>query len=869
MKIRESMNVLLHKKTLRGFLQVLALALLPPLLSAQTPTLEIHELTVLKNDTLHFQFQHYGLSYAPQILSSDTPENGTAFFSPSSCCGGNGQQGIKGIPATNHLHYAPDNGFIGRDTFAVKYLRQFGNSGSQNAFKVFYILVVPSHLTAENDYAFTPAGQSIDIDVLSNDTGNGTNLTVADVPNVNHGAAVRINGNTQIRFTPAPGFAGVANLNYTICDQQGSCDMATVSIVVSPAPSPAYDSLFILTEKNATQVVLAEIDNSFQLVGAPLHGDIDTADVLIYIPNPGYTGYDKAVFHDPSGNRTRVVSIRILDVPAANNFLVDDIFYTSIGVELEQIRLLDNDKGGSYLTNVSVAGYPNTQQGGVLTYLPQIGKGVYHYQPPAGFSGIDRFRYKAFSPGSSYFEEAWCYIVVSNQHPALPVFQLSTPLNTPVVLGNHLPLQSYEYTNYSAGGDKGSVAFYPGWNTVTSQHGQTFSGFNMLVYEPDAGATGLDEFEFNYCPGDPASSPCPLVKVIVDIGAVSGPQCAGPDCVWAGDTNLDGVVDVRDILPIGFCMGDVGPARQNAGASWYGQYAGNWNSLQTTGLSYDTKHVDSDGNGIVSALDTTAISQSYGKYHNLTPEPVQGLSALPFYIQEPEFSNVSPGDILYAPIYLGNDTVHALNAYGLSFGIDYDPAFFEDVNIYFNDTAWMKYNSPILSMVKKPFAGKIDAGYTRTSGVSASGYGVIGVVEFIVIDDITGTRLRSNTTTVKLNAGGMMNGFGQLIGLDGNSFDLALKTNGAGNDGINENENRLFVYPNPGKRLTNVHLNGAEAYISRAMLYNLTGSLVFDSGDTQSKHLQLDLTALQAGVYTLKVIDSDGEIHASKVQVIR
>ena len=868
MKIRESMNVLLHKKTLRSFLPGLLLVLLPVLLSAQVPTLEIHELTVLKNDTLHFQFQHYGLSYAPQILSSDSPENGTSYFSPSSCCGGNGQQGIKGTPATNHLYYVPDNGFIGRDTFSVKYLRQFGNSGSQNAFKVFYILVVPSHLTAENDYAFTQAGQSVDIDVLSNDTGNGTNLTVADVPNINHGSAVRINGNTKIRFTPAPGFTGVANLNYTICDQQGSCDMATVSIVVSSSPSPAYDSLFILTEKNAAQVVLAEIDNSFQLVSAPLHGAIDTAEVLIYIPNPGYTGYDKAVFHDPSGNRTRVVSIRILDVPSKNNFLVDDVVYTSVDMELEQIRLLDNDKGGSYLTSISVAGYPNTQQGGVLTHMPQIGKGIYHYQPPSGFSGIDRFKYKAYSPSSNYFEEAWCYIVVSNQNPALPVFHISTPLNTPVVLGDHLPLHSYEYTNYAAGGDKGSVSFYPGWHTVTSQHGQTFSGHNMLVYEPDAGASGIDEFEFNYCPGDPSNSNCPLVKVIVDIGAMSGPQCAGPDCVWAGDTNLDGVVDVRDILPIGYCMGDVGPVRQNGSVFWYGQYAGNWNSLQTTGLTYDIKHVDSDGNGIVSALDTTAISQSYGKYHNLTPEPVQGLSSLPFYIQEPEFSNVSPGDVIYAPVYLGNDTVHALNAYGLTFGVDYDPAFFEDVNIYFNDTAWMKYNSPILSMVKKPFAGKIDAGYTRTSGVSASGYGVIGVVEFIVIDDITGTRLRSKSTTVTLNAGGMMNGAGQLIGLEGNSFDLTLNTNDAGNGKAGAG-NQLFVYPNPGRRFANVHLNGADASMNRVMLYNLTGSLVYDSGDIQSRHLQLDLTALQAGVYTLKVIDSNGDIQASKVQVVR
>ena len=40
------------------------------------------------------------------------------------------------------------------------------------------------------------------------------------------------------------------------------------------------------------------------------------------------------------------------------------------------------------------------------------------------------------------------------------------------------------------------------------------------------------------------------------------------------------------------------------------------------GLGYDVKYLDSDGNGIVSSLDTTAIGQNYGNYHNLTPGPV-------------------------------------------------------------------------------------------------------------------------------------------------------------------------------------------------------------------------------------------------------
>lgn len=816
---------------------------------------------MMKNDTLHFQFNHYGLSYAPQIDNGPEVNGASAYFSPSSCCAG--QKGIKGTPATNHLYYIPPTGFTGRDTIAVKYQRQFGNYGSQDAIKMIYITVLNSFLTAENDYAATLEGQSIDIDVLANDIGNGTNLAVADIPNVNNGSAERINNNTKIRFYPSTGFNGVANLNYTICDAQGSCDMATVSICVNPASTPAYDSIFITTEKNAPQVVLAEIDSNYVLSLAPQHGDLDTMETLVYVPDLNFTGFDKIIFSDPVNNKTRVVQIRVLNVPGKNTFLFDDIVYTPVDEELEEIRVLANDNGGQYLVSLSVSGYPFTQQGGLLTYLPQVGPGVYNYAPPAGFSGIDKFKYRAYSPNSGYFEEAWCYIVVSNQNPVKPVFQIATPKNTPMVLGDHLPIESYSFTNYAVGGNKGDVVFYPGYQTITSQHGQTFSGVNMLVYEPYPGETGPDEFEFNYCPGS-QNYGCPLVKVVVDIMDMSSPQCAGNECVWAGDTNRDGAVDVRDILPIGLCMGEVGPVRQNGSVAWYGQYSTNWNSLFPSGLGVDSKHIDTDGNGIVSALDTAAIKEFYGKYHNLTPEPVNAINELPFYIQEPDFTNVSPGDVLYAPIYLGNDTTHAINSYGLTFSIDYDPGFFENVSVFFSDTAWMKYNSPILSLTHKPFPGKLDAGYTRTSGVSASGYGIIGVVEFIVIDDVAGNRLKGKSTTVTLNPMGMMNGNGQTLGLNGNSFTLTLNANG-GSSTIKDEQ--LVAYPNPATQTVNLHLNGQGNEMQRVMLYNMVGALVFDSGEMTAKRMQLNVSDLKSGVYTAKVF-ANGEVLSKKIEVI-
>ena len=88
----------------------------------------------------------------------------------------------------------------------------------------------------------------------------------------------------------------------------------------------------------------------------------------------------------------------------------------------------------------------------------------------------------------------------------------------------------------------------------------------MLIYTPDAGAAGqLDEFQVEYCVlGD--NCPTKTVKFdvrILDIVPTADQFCLGQHCVWAGDTNNDGEVNIYDLLPLGLCMGEVGEQRSN------------------------------------------------------------------------------------------------------------------------------------------------------------------------------------------------------------------------------------------------------------------------------------------------------------------
>lgn len=862
------MNVLLHKKLPFFLLLVSIFWLGTSSLKAQSlpPTFEVHEVDVLMNDTAMFTVPHFSTQiYQIQIVKE--AENGEDYFNPSSISPNFGI-GMSGgnTPQDNFLYYVPETDFTGYDQIVVRFVKKIGNWG-QPAVRVYNLRVVPSYLVAENDYAATVEGQSVTIDVLDNDYGNGTNLVVSDITNVNNGTAV--NNGSDITFTPDFGFTGIAHLNYTICDDEGSCDMATVSICVNALSPVIYDSIHVTTEKNGEQVILMELNSNYTITTLPTLGSVDTFETLTYSPNVNVIGTDKVVFTDAANNRTRVFEIEILDVEDDNAILFDEVTYTPKGETIEEIHLLANDNGGSFLSNFDIIGDPNTAQGGEVYEVPSLGLGVVQYIPPSGFSGIDYFTYKAKVPNTTYTEYATCYIIVGNQDPELPVFQITTPKNTPLVLGDHLPFLSYEFTEVSTP-DNGEVDFHAGENTVTSQHGQVFTGNNLLVYDPDVDFTGADEFEIDYCAGGQSSN-CPLIKIEVEVVDVANPQsptlCAGPACVWPGDADKNGKVDIRDILPIGLCMGEVGEDRLNGSVDWYGQYSENWSGLQGRGLPFNVKHIDTDGNGIVSAMDTAAIGQFYGNYNNLSPVASAPISPLPFYIDTDSLINIEPGAVILAPIHLGNDSIPAFDAYGLTFEIEFDPALFEAVNIQWNKDAWLQYNSPVLSKVVKPFNGKVDAGYTRTSGASASGYGIIGIAEFIVIEDVSGTRPNSLISQATFKAGNLMTSTGESFGLAENTINFVLTTPEEIEPEQVVKEYDLLVYPNPAQGEVTVHLNGISQEMERIALYDTMGKEVFNSGNILAKRQQVNVSSLATGVYVMKVW-ANGEMLNKKIEIV-
>jgi hypothetical protein len=139
------------------------------------------------------------------------------------------------------------------------------------------------------------------------------------------------------------------------------------------------------------------------------------------------------------------------------------------------------------------------------------------------------------------------------------------------------------------------------------------------------------------------------------------------------------------------------------------------------------------------------------------------------------------------------------------------------------------------------------------------------VAEFIVIDDVSGTRPTKLSTQVQLNGLGYMSGTGHVAGLQGTGFEVKL---GGTQDDKTATEDQLVIFPNPAKEAVTLHLNGSANQMERVMVYGITGSLVYDSGKMTAKRMMVDVSGYAPGIYMVRVL-ANGAMLTKKIEVIR
>lgn len=767
------------------------------------------------------------------------------------------------------LTYQPDSGFVGQDHFRVIYFTPIMK------IQDVKVNVNPALIRANHDYAYTSGSLPVSIDVLANDLSSTgvKNLTV--VPAANHGTAIMSGG--MIKFTPAAGFKGLAHFNYVVCNEFGNCDEGTVSVTVMDGSAPAQDTLQVFTKKNKSQYILAP--DSYLLSDGPDHGFYDPAgDIPTYTPLPGYVGPDKLEFS--MGASKTVFQIEVLDLKD-NAFAIDDRAYT-IANEPVTISVLGNDAYGLSAGCFSF-GQPTYGTVAKITPNPAPGqKGILVYTPPTNFIGVDEFTYTSYPPQcGGEAETATVYIFVSNFEPAQSTFRMATPKETPMIIGYNVPASTYRFM-VTKQGTLGQAMFLDGVVDTTIM-GQQLAGNDLLIYVPNPGvSSGLDKFEIKYCLEDPLGG-CAVARTvkiemdILDVGN-TGPVCVG-DCVWAGDTNFDGIVNMHDLLPIGWAMGEIGKPRPNATMDfWYGQYADDWSDLFANAGAQQApnlKHIDANGDSIVTAADTLAISEFYGRTHTMVPRELP-FSEYDIYLDGPLFAN--PGDLVELKVVLGSPSAPAADVHGFVFPFNYDPNVFvpESVRMIYAPGNWLAYDSPVLSMEHNDMSGRFESGFTRTSGVPASGFGDLGSLNLVIVEDVAGFRPGIDApdhTTVRMGdqLASLMNGDGQMSSVYVHPFELNIVP--VQEEDLTPEEvavvlaDKLKVFPNPVQDVLVVHLNGGREF-GQLRLSDMHGRVVMQQGGLATNHLQLNVGHLPNGVYTLTVVTPEGLVN-KKIEVLR
>lgn len=250
-------------------------------------------------------------------------------------------------------------------------------------------------------------GDSITIDVLSNDAQDGRSYLIVYLGRATHGTvAIDDAGTTdpaddRIVYTPEAGYRGPDRFVYSIVPTTGP-GFATGEVLIQPAPSYATDEDARLTIDASSGVLAGAQDTggaapTLSLVTGPSHGQLTLADDggFEYLPAADYNGPDSFVcsIQDGPGPATTVtidITVRpVNDVPTVADDLYDASEDQPLVVSAAAGLLAnDSDVEGDRLDAVLVSGPAHGE-------LAISDDGSFRYVPDGNYSGDDLFTYRA------------------------------------------------------------------------------------------------------------------------------------------------------------------------------------------------------------------------------------------------------------------------------------------------------------------------------------------------------------------------------------------------------------------------------------------------------------------------------------------
>lgn len=333
----------------------------------------------------------------------------------------------------------------------------------------------------------------------------------------------------------------------------------------------------------------------------------------------------------------------------------------------------------------------------------------------------------------------------------------------------------------------------------------------------------------------------------------------GEKLVWPGDTDHNGLVDHFDLLNIGLAYGASGFPRPDASLNWEAQFGVPW-SITTPNTQVDYRHIDSDGNGQITANDTLALALNYGLFNDQwngedgftgregLPESARN-TGTPLFIDTHPVENGSTAEF---DIVLGDAGNTENTVYGLAFSIDYDPLAIVPGSIKLSfGNSWMGQEGQNLLTFYRvdPQNHRVNVAITRTDGLDITGSGPIAQL-LITIEDVI---FRSNEyeIPISIEKAHLITAKEEAVPVQVLSSVITVATATGTLDAALDRQ--IKVYPVPARDL--LFLRAPQLNIEAIGLYDLEGRPL---QTWLGSHNQLSLPDLPRGAYMLRLITDRG-----------
>ena len=344
-----------------------------------------------------------------------------------------GTHGSVSCAAAGVCTYTPDTGVTGSDSFT--YTVSDGHDGTDEGVVDVTVQAAPPENrppVAVDDELTTAEDTSGNVNVLANDSDPDVG-DVLEVTASTDGASGTVSCTPAgvCTYTPQSDFHGSDTFTYTISDDNGETDQASVNVTVTqPDAAPnAVDDTITTDEGQAGSVNVLSNDTDpngdalsvTTLSPTATHGTVACAatGLCTYTPDAGFHGTDSfaySISDGQGGSANANVSVTVNEVNQPPVAVDDDLTAQEDGSGSVDVLANDSDPDGDQLEVTTLS--PTAAHGTVAC----TSDGFCTYIPEADFNGTDAFNYSV-TDGLGGTSTATVHVVVTpeNDPPVLTV----------------------------------------------------------------------------------------------------------------------------------------------------------------------------------------------------------------------------------------------------------------------------------------------------------------------------------------------------------------------------------------------------------------------------------------------------------------